>query len=189
MGLTKMFCCCWCDTSDKTSGNEALSMSSGSDYGSDRKTQRAEDWNLWSSPQDSSHTESDDDRELYNLLIMRNEVDKNTEVWEKLNYDIHTFRYIRREVKARWKKILLKLGFQKEVDTLLSVNKQSTLSDSGNFTKAREYLSKLLEETSLFPKGCEAQERYLIVMDRLVSLDSAEDFLKLAMKKYPKNCD
>lgn len=30
--------------------------------------------------------------------------------WEKLNYDIYTLRYTRREVRSRWKKILLQLG-------------------------------------------------------------------------------
>lgn len=30
--------------------------------------------------------------------------------WEKLNYDIHTLRYAQREVRSRWKKILLLLG-------------------------------------------------------------------------------
>lgn len=30
--------------------------------------------------------------------------------WEKLNYDIYTLRYARREVRSRWKKILLQLG-------------------------------------------------------------------------------
>ncbi|TMS06943.1 Melanoregulin [Larimichthys crocea] len=41
---------------------------------------------------------------------MRDQADTATEEWEKLNYDIHTLRYARREVRARWKKILLQLG-------------------------------------------------------------------------------
>lgn len=39
--------------------------------------------------------------------------------WEQLNYDIHTLRYTRREVRARWKKILLQMG-----ETLFLILKQ-----------------------------------------------------------------
>uniref|UniRef100_A0A673CRX3 Melanoregulin n=1 Tax=Sphaeramia orbicularis TaxID=375764 RepID=A0A673CRX3_9TELE len=109
--------------------------------------------------------------------------------WEKLNYDIHTLRYTRREVRSRWKKILLQLGYQCEVDALLSVNKQSRYSrDQEHFSRAIELLKQLLEHTCLFPPGTGHQSRYLYVMvyDRLVSLDSAEDFVRLAREKYPK---
>ncbi|XP_054603045.1 uncharacterized protein [Nothobranchius furzeri] len=50
------------------------------------------------------------DRELQAFISMRNQADKATEEWEKLNYDIHTLCYTRREVRSRWKKILLQLG-------------------------------------------------------------------------------
>ncbi|MBN3298885.1 melanoregulin [Amia ocellicauda] len=191
MGLNNLlyaFCCCRCYASEKGKEKEPLrsSPSSGSEYGSDHASLKDEARDLWSPPQDSPPMESNDDKELHTLLMMRSQVDKDTEEWEKLNYDIHTLRYTRREVMARWKKILLQLGFQKEVDSLLSVNKQSILSESGNLTKARELLLKLTEETSVFPNGCGAQEQYVVVMDRLVSLDSAEEFLKIAKKKYPK---
>ncbi|MEQ2233324.1 hypothetical protein ILYODFUR_020617 [Ilyodon furcidens] len=49
------------------------------------------------------------DRELQAFINMRDKADKATEEWEKLNYDIHTLRYARREVRSRWKKILLQL--------------------------------------------------------------------------------
>uniref|UniRef100_A0A3B3Y2C9 Melanoregulin n=1 Tax=Poecilia mexicana TaxID=48701 RepID=A0A3B3Y2C9_9TELE len=107
--------------------------------------------------------------------------------WEKLNYDIHTLRYARREVRSRWKKILLQLGYQCEVDSLLCVNTQSHFRpDQEHFGKAADLLKQLLDHTSLFPPKTEHQNRYLYVMDRLVSLDSAEDFIKLAKQKYPK---
>ncbi|MED6274848.1 hypothetical protein CHARACLAT_020541, partial [Characodon lateralis] len=49
------------------------------------------------------------DRELQAFINMRDKADKATEEWEKLNYDIHTLHYARREVRSRWKKILLQL--------------------------------------------------------------------------------
>ncbi|TKS67485.1 Melanoregulin Dilute suppressor protein -like protein [Collichthys lucidus] len=118
---------------------------------------------------------------------MRDQADTATEEWEKLNYDIHTLRYARREVRARWKKILLQLGYQCQVDALLCVNKQSRYSrDQEHLNKATELLEQLLNHTSLFPPGTGHQNRYLCIMDRLVSLDSAEDFVRLAKEKYPK---
>ncbi|XP_031714386.1 melanoregulin [Anarrhichthys ocellatus] len=127
------------------------------------------------------------DRELQAFISMRDQADKATEEWEKLNYDIHSLRYARREVRSRWKKILLQLGYQCEVDALLCVNKQSRFSrDLDQLNKANELLKQLLDRTSLFPSETEHQSKYLCVMDRLVSLDSAEDFVRLAKEKYPK---
>lgn len=144
-----------------------------------------QDWNPWTSPQVSSG-EAEPDRELQVFLTRRNQVDKDTEEWEKLNYDIHTLRYAKREVSARWRKILLQLGYQREVESLLCVNRQSTLSWDRQ-VQARELLRTLIEDTSLFPRGVFPQDRYVFVMDRLVSLDSAEDFITLAKQKYPKS--
>lgn len=142
--------------------------------------------NLWSMPHDVSHTEADDDRILYNLIVIRNQQAKDSEEWQKLNYDIYTLRQIRREVRNRWKHVLEDLGFQKEADSLLSVTKLSTISDSKNTRKAREILLKLAEETAIFPTGWELSERYLFVMDRLIALDAAEEFFNIARQNYPK---
>ncbi|KAL4666632.1 hypothetical protein H8959_005321 [Pygathrix nigripes] len=106
--------------------------------------------------------------------------------WQKLNYDIHTLRQVRREVRNRWKRILEDLGFQKEADSLLSVTKLSTISDSKNTRKAREMLLKLAEETNIFPPSWELSERYLFVVDRLIALDAAEEFFKLARRNLPQ---
>ncbi|KAB1278499.1 Melanoregulin [Camelus dromedarius] len=106
--------------------------------------------------------------------------------WQKLNYDIYTLRQIRREVRNRWKRILEDLGFQREADSLLSVTKLSTISDSKNTRKAREMLLRLAEETNIFPTSWELSERYLFVVDRLIALDAAEEFFKIASRTYPK---
>ncbi|KAM9804439.1 melanoregulin [Neosynchiropus ocellatus] len=127
------------------------------------------------------------DKELQAFISMRDKTDKATEEWEKLNYDIYTLCYARREVRSRWKKILLQLGYQCEIDALLSVNQQSRISrDVEQLKRTTDLLTQLLDHSSLFPSGTEDQTKYLYVMDRLVSLDSAEDFVRLAREKYPK---
>uniref|UniRef100_A0A3P8WV43 Melanoregulin n=1 Tax=Cynoglossus semilaevis TaxID=244447 RepID=A0A3P8WV43_CYNSE len=96
---------------------------------------------------------------------MRDKTDKATEEWEKLNFDIHTLRYAKREVRSRWKKILEQLGYQNEVDVLLLLNKQRRFSrDQEHFKKATELLTHLLNHTSLFPPGTGPQNRYLSTM-------------------------
>ncbi|XP_024141743.1 melanoregulin [Oryzias melastigma] len=127
------------------------------------------------------------EKELQAFLSMRDEADQATEEWEKLNYDIYTLRCTRREVRSRWKKILLQLGYECEVESLLDVNKQSSFRrDREHLKEAQELLKQLLDHSSLFPPGTQNRSRYLHVMDRLVSLDSAEDFIRLAKEKYPK---
>ncbi len=53
-------------------------------------------------------------------------------------------------------------GYQKEADSLLTVNRQTVLSDWENVEKAREFLRIVSEETGLFPRGL--SERYIFVM-------------------------
>ncbi|XP_018621331.1 melanoregulin [Scleropages formosus] len=129
----------------------------------------------------------DSDSELQAFITLRNQVDKDTEEWEKLNYDIHTLKCTRREVSSRWKKILWQMGYQKEADALLAVNRQSLLTHVEDSPRARELLDELWQESGLFPQGYSTPDKYLLIMDRLVSLDSAEEFVELAKKKYPKN--
>nr|XP_033800235.1 melanoregulin isoform X2 [Geotrypetes seraphini] len=145
-----------------------------------------DDRNLWNFPGDLSHTETDDDRELHNLLVARNQLHKYTEEWTKINCEICALRQIRKEVKMRWKRILEDLGFQKEVNSLLTVTKLSTISDFQNRQRAQEMLLKLTKETDIFPDEWGLPERYLFVLDRLFDLDAVEDFIKTASKKYPK---
>uniref|UniRef100_A0A3P8Y784 Melanoregulin n=2 Tax=Esox lucius TaxID=8010 RepID=A0A3P8Y784_ESOLU len=118
---------------------------------------------------------AESDVELQAFIVMRNEADTYTEEWEKLNYDIHTLRYTKREVISRWRKILIQLGYQREVDSLLTVNRQHyrrSLNDSDSLNRAREMLQATVDGSSLFPQGVASSDRYLFVMDRLVSLDS-----------------
>ncbi|XP_004483224.1 melanoregulin [Dasypus novemcinctus] len=186
--LRTVCCCCRCKCLEEPALPEKEPLvSDKTPYSSFGATLvRDDEKNLWSVPHDMSHTEADDDRILYNLIIVRNQQAKDSEEWQKLNYDIYTLRHIRREVRNRWKRILEDLGFQKEADSLLSVNKLSTISDFRNTRKAREMLLKLAEETSIFPTTWELSERYLFVVDRLIALDAAEEFFKIASRTYPK---
>ncbi|XP_071977479.1 melanoregulin isoform X1 [Engystomops pustulosus] len=142
--------------------------------------------NLWSSPHDLSHTEAVDDRMLNSWIQTRRQLEKDTEEWQKLNYEIYTLRQARREVRTRWKRILEDLGFQKEAESLLSVTKQSTISSPKNMKKAMELLLRLADDTTIFPAGWDLPERYLYIMDRLICLDAVEDFFNIAHERYPK---
>ncbi len=55
-------------------------------------------------------------------------------------------------------------GYQKEADSLLTVNRQTLRSDWENVEKARELLRIVSEETELFPRGLSNSERYICVM-------------------------
>ncbi|XP_075685747.1 melanoregulin isoform X2 [Rhinoderma darwinii] len=142
--------------------------------------------NLWSSPHDLSHTEAVDDRILHSWIQTRRQLEKDSEEWQKLNYEIYTLRQARREVRARWRRILEDLGFQKEAESLLSVTKQSTISCPKNMKKAMELLLRLTDDTTIFPAGWDLPERYLYIMDRLICLDAVEDFFNIAHRRYPK---
>uniref|UniRef100_A0A8C3UDA2 Melanoregulin n=1 Tax=Catharus ustulatus TaxID=91951 RepID=A0A8C3UDA2_CATUS len=157
--------CCGCCGGEAAAPEKEPLLSNNNPYASFGATlARDEEQNLWSTPHDVTHTEADDDRVLYNMIVVRNQLDKDSEEWQKLNYDIYTLRQTRKEVRSRWKHILEDLGFQKEADSLLSVTKLSIISDSQNMSKARDILLKLSEETNIFPTSWELSERYLFVV-------------------------
>nr|XP_014030149.1 unnamed protein product [Salmo salar] len=178
------------DSSRTQTSRASMSSHSDPSLGQEGPSWRTEEqeWVPWRSPK-TSMGDAESDGELQAFITMRNEADTYTEEWEKLNYDIHSLRYTKREISNRWKKILTQLGYQREVDSLLTVNRQllqTTLSESDNMNRARQLLQTTLDHSSLFPRGVANTDRYLFVMDRLVSLDSAEDFIRLAKEKYPK---
>ncbi|XP_065494082.1 melanoregulin isoform X2 [Caloenas nicobarica] len=165
--------CCGCCGGEAAAPEKEPLISNNNPYASFGATlARDEEQNLWSTPHDVTHTEADDDRVLYNMIVVRNQLDKDSET--------------RKEVRSRWKHILEDLGFQKEADSLLSVTKLSIISDSQNMGKARDILLKLSEETNIFPTSWELSERYLFVVDRLIALDAADEFFKMASVVYPK---
>ncbi|XP_075463356.1 melanoregulin [Ascaphus truei] len=188
MGLKDWLCalCClktWCFEYPK---NEKQPLVSNSNPYPSYSGIHDDERNLWSSPHDLSHTEAIDDRMLHTWLQTRNQLEKDSEEWQKLNYEIYTLRQARRQVRARWRQILEDLGFQKEAESLLSVTKQSTMSNSKNINRAMELLMQLDDDTNIFPAGWDLPVRYLYTMDRLICLDAVDDFFKIARTKYSK---
>uniref|UniRef100_A0A8C5MQX0 Melanoregulin n=1 Tax=Leptobrachium leishanense TaxID=445787 RepID=A0A8C5MQX0_9ANUR len=166
--------------------NEKQPLVNNNNHIQNYSVNRDDERNLWSSPHDLSHTEAMDDRMLHNWIQTRSQLEKDSEEWQKLNYEIYTLRQARREVRSRWKRILEDLGFQKEAESLLSVTKQSTISNPKNMKRAMELLLSLTDDTYIFPAGWDLPERYLYIMDRLICLDAVEEFTRIAHKKYPK---
>ncbi|XP_054827872.1 melanoregulin isoform X2 [Eublepharis macularius] len=102
MGLADWWCCCrgaLAGEKEPLVGHK-MYTAFGAMQASDEEN------NLWSTPQDISHMEADDDRILYNLLVLSDKLDKGSEKWQRLNYNIRTVRQVRKEVRNRWKHIL-----------------------------------------------------------------------------------
>ncbi|KAM4626094.1 melanoregulin isoform 2-T2 [Discoglossus pictus] len=188
MGLKDWLCdiCCLRTGWQEVPKNEKQRLVNNNNPYPSYTVTRDDERNLWSSPHDLSHMEAVDDRLLHTWILTRNQLEKDSEEWQKLNYEIYTLRQARREVRARWKRILEDLGFQKEAESLLSVTKQSTISNPENMKRSMEVLLGLTDHTSIFPAGWDLSERYLHITDRLVCLDAVDDFFKIACKKYPK---
>lgn len=147
---------------------------------------RDEETNLWSTPGDPSHSERDDDRTLYTLLQARNKTRMGSTGYRRLSVDIEAMRDTRREVRDKWKTILENLGFMAEADSLLNVSAGASHDRMRNAAGARAMLNTLHSETSIFNSSKNPPpERYLFILDRLIYLDIAEDFLAKARRFYP----
>ncbi|XP_075033174.1 melanoregulin-like isoform X1 [Mixophyes fleayi] len=149
------------------------------------KRRRAEEANLWNEPQDVSHTERDDDRELYNLLTKRAQTRRGSEGYRRLSFDISAHRQVRRDVKDRWRVLLENLGFHNETDSLLTVTSNTSYNSMRDPTEARRLLNLLAQETSMFEQHSIPPERYLFVLDRLIVLDMGTEFVSIARRFYP----
>ncbi|XP_072900607.1 melanoregulin [Hemitrygon akajei] len=178
-------CCCRCPGLVRTARKHRLYSRKIMVYNA-LESARDLKQNLWSSPCDSSHSQADDDRELLDLLYKREEADKGSESWQKLDSDIDTLRQSQRQQENCWKWILEDLGFQHEADTLLVVTKSSIIH-SQDLYPAQEMIRRLSKDSSIFLNECQVPERYLIGMDRLLALDAAENFLWKASQRYPRD--
>uniref|UniRef100_A0A8C9SJY2 Melanoregulin-like n=1 Tax=Scleropages formosus TaxID=113540 RepID=A0A8C9SJY2_SCLFO len=150
------------------------------------KRRRDQETNLWSEPGDPSHSERDDDRALYNLLQSRSRARRGSQEYRRLSVDIQAMRQVRRGVKEKWKLILENLGFMAEAESLLTVSASASYDRMRNAPAARTLLHALHSETSIFNSKGPPPERYLFILDRLIYLDVAEDFVKKARRFYPK---
>ncbi|XP_059896370.1 melanoregulin [Gadus macrocephalus] len=183
-----MRCCCCCCAAEEDDNDEkqALLPPDPLEY-FDREVQKRRDQetNLWSEPGDPSHSERDDDRALYGLLQARGKTRTGSTRFRRLSVDIEALRDTRREVRDKWKTILENLGFMAEADSLLTVSATASSDRMRNAAAARTMLHTLSSETSLFESREPPPERYLFILDRLIYLDVADDFLAKARRFYP----
>ncbi|KAK1159037.1 melanoregulin [Acipenser oxyrinchus oxyrinchus] len=178
------FCCC-CEDNEPEEKSPILSETLQY-FDREAKRRRAEETNLWSEPLDKSHMERDDDRDLYNLLQRRAKTRRGSQGYRRLSIDIHGKRQVRRDVQERWKMILENLGFHAEADSLLTVSSNCSYASLRHPAATRTLLNTLHHETSVFDRKDAPPERYLFVLDRLLILDAAEDFVGKARLYYPK---
>ncbi|KAM9391551.1 melanoregulin [Pholidichthys leucotaenia] len=182
-------CCCAQDDDDDE--KQPLVPADPLDYFTrEVQKRRDEETNLWSEPGDPSHSEREDDRTLYVLLQARNKTRMGSTGYRRLSVDIEAMRDTRREVRDKWKTILENLGFMAEADSLLTVTAGTSNDRLRNAPVARALLNTLHTETSIFNSNKDPPpERYLFILDRLVYLDIAEDFVAKAKRFYPPRED
>ncbi|KAM3864055.1 melanoregulin [Diretmus argenteus] len=187
-------CCCCCSFGDDDDEDEKQPLIAPIhdplEY-FDREVQKRRDQetNLWSEPGDPSHSERDDDRVLYNLLQARTKTRMGSTGYRRLSVDIEAMRDTRREVRDKWRTILENLGFVAEADSLLTVSASASCERMRNAPLARSMLHTLHTETSIFSRKEPPPERYLFIVDRLLYLDAAEDFMAKAKRFYPPKDD
>lgn len=92
-------------------------------------------------------------------------------------------------MRDKWKMILENLGFMAEAESLLNVSASASYDRMRNAASARSLLQTLHTETSLFNSKEPPPERYLFILDRLIYLDAAEDFVAKARRFYPPKDD
>ncbi|OCT59911.1 melanoregulin [Xenopus laevis] len=178
----RYFCCC---CSEEQPEKKPLISDTLLYFDREVKRRRAEEANLWNEPQDVSHTERDDDRDLYNLLQKRAKTRRGSEGYRRLSFDISAHRQVRKDVKDRWRVLLENLGFRNEADSLLTVTSNTSYKSLRNPAEARHLLSLLAQETSIFEQQNTPPERYLFVLDRLIVLDMGTEFVSIARRFYP----
>ncbi|KAJ7992314.1 hypothetical protein DPEC_G00277240 [Dallia pectoralis] len=185
--FARFCCCCCCEDDESVEEKEPLISHDTLEY-FDRevKKRRDQEQNLWSEPGDISHSERDDDRILYNLIQNRNRTRRGSLAHRRLSVDIESMRDMRREVKDKWRMILENLGFMAEAESLLTVSASASYDRMRNAPAARTLLQTLHSETSIFSSREPPPERYLFILDRLIYLDAADDFVAKASRFYPK---
>ncbi|XP_069763308.1 melanoregulin [Narcine bancroftii] len=184
--MLSWICCSYCDR-DEPEEKAPIISETLLYFSQEAQRRRSEQTNLWSEPHDTSHTERDDDRELYNLLQKRSRVRRGSQGYRRLSLDIQAVRQERRDVLGKWKIILESLGFVSEADSLLNVTSATSYNSMSNAPQAKGLLHTLAQETSIFDNKMPA-ERYIYVLDRLIMLDAAQDFVSKAKIYFPREC-
>ncbi|XP_071826142.1 melanoregulin-like [Apostichopus japonicus] len=143
--------------------------------------------NLWTNPDDVTHTLEEDDRVLMTLL-QESESCTSSQEREQIEKEVNKIRNERKATQKRWKGILIGLGFDQEADRLLDVHTIVPENDSSNPREVRapEILRHLVQESNIFGHSSTQAARYIVVLDRLLDLDVADSFLLTAIRQYPK---
>ncbi|KAM8723831.1 melanoregulin [Acanthopagrus schlegelii] len=185
------FCCCCCvgDEDDEDEKQPLVPQDPLEYFNREVQKRRDEETNLWSTPGDPSHSEREDDRVLYSLLQARNKTRMGSTGYRRLSVDIEAMRDTRREVRDKWQTILENLGFMAEAESLLTVSAGASHDRMRNAPAARAMLNMLHSETSIFSTKEPPPERYLFILDRLLYLDIADDFVAKAKRFYPPRDD
>ncbi|XP_078497575.1 melanoregulin-like [Lissotriton helveticus] len=183
MEVWNLFCCC-CRHEEEPEKSPLISETLLY-FDREMKRKRAEEANLWNEPHDPSHTERDDDRELYNLLHRRAKTRRGSEGYRRLSFDIGALRQVRKDMKDRWRIILDNLGFSNEADALLTVTSNTPYKSLKNPSEALRLLTALSHESRIFEQHTSPPERYIFVLDRLILLDVGEQFVSMAKQYYP----
>ncbi|XP_033114737.1 melanoregulin-like [Anneissia japonica] len=145
--------------------------------------------NLWSEPGDITHMEADDDRRLYNIIQKRDNETPGSQEWMDFDIEISKIRSLRLAIRQRWKKTLDQLGFSDDSQALLVVTSSSEVKTLGSAQRAHQLHDELVTQTSIFLEDVTQPQRYTIILDRLLDLDAAENFVRMAKKMYPKNIE
>ncbi|XP_051949517.1 melanoregulin-like [Xyrauchen texanus] len=182
-------CCCCCEDDDVEEKRPLLSNDTLEYFDREAKKRRDQETNLWNEPGDPSHSERDDDRTLYNLLQNRAKTRQGSTGYRRMSIGIEAMREVRREVRDKWKMILENLGFMAEAESLLTVTVSTSYDRMRNAATARTLLQTLHTETSIFNSKEPPPERYLFILDQLIYLDAAEDFVAKARLFYPPKDD
>ncbi|XP_070535665.1 melanoregulin-like isoform X2 [Ptychodera flava] len=167
-------------------------LSNGSSNGLEYSDER----NHWNEPFDPSHTECEEDMTLFKLLQKQQNAHPGSPEWMQCNLEINQIRQRRMDVQERWKVVLRGLGFIDEVESGImspisefskSLRRVSVPSETR--LKTQELLDKLTKESAIFAgHRVQAQStRYLIMMERLTDLRTAEDFVEAAIELYPQD--
>lgn len=152
-----------------------------------RKSFHEDAINLWTNPDDVSHSIEEDDRALYTLLQEKDSC-KDSQRREQCEVEIQRIRGERETTLQRWKRVLVDLGFDREADKLLAVHTTVHSGDQSNVegSQASSLHHRLVEESDIFGQRSTQAVRYTAVLERLLDLDIADSFVTMAIREYPK---
>lgn len=176
-------CCSCCDGEETEEKIPIISNETLMYFAKEAQQRRSELPNMWSEIRGVSLQERDDE-EVRNLFHKRAKTRRGSQGYRRLSLDIQSALQEREDMLDKWKFILESLGFGAEADAMLTVTTSSSYSSLRNALEAERLLDILAQESNIFDKRVPA-ERYIYVLDCLISLDAAQDFVSKAKSCFP----